>query len=556
MPGSPVTTPRNQTDQTPLLDYHVIAPSVNADSLADTESRSQLLKALLGQSWPLMLRGAVVAARYFACAILLAKTDERLLAPNTLINAMESMYMVFAGRSLAILSSEISKLYGEIQKADREKNAEGTSLERMAACEKIITDNNQKIGVVLRHGMLLAGTIGLPIAALYYFANHHILHLLGQHHFAVEKAQDYFQAAAPGFLALNCLTAQQRLLQGLLEPIPVLASNVMHSGLSVLFAYLFLSGKAGFPKLEMDGLGYAFTAASFATVLLNTLYFCMKKNIQPFHIFSAQGGFQPALYKELAKKGLQTGLQNTTENVANMINNIFLGMSGGLTALSASQMSESLALFLSTMSGGLAQAISVCVGKSLGEKKYGTLKQYGNLGIVLGMSFPVMVFITMLFARRSFISLYVNTNNPDNADLVNSASYFLLIACLRQLMTAVQLTTATGGLLGLKDTQFSMLTSIGSSLGLNSAVLCLMHFAFDAKVLALFFATVIGPGITGILNTGRWIMKSYEQSPAELAAVQDATVPYRLVRSVRLFFGGNENVIRDDRRLEEGLLQP
>lgn len=525
-----------QSKQSAVVD---IPAAVNAVS-DDEEARLDILKNLLKQSWPLMLRGAVVAARYFACAVMLAKTDEQLLAPNTLINAMESIYIIFGGRSLAIVSSEISKLYGEMVKARKDQLREGASPEQLAAAGVTIANNVEKIGIVLRHGALLAGAISLPIAGLYYFANHHMLRLLGQHHFAVEKAQDYFQAAALGYVALNFLTAQQRLLQGLQEPIPVLLSNAMHSGLCVLFSYLFLFGKLGFPQLEMAGVGYAFAIAGVATVLANTVYLAFKESVQPYHVFSLQGGFQWPVLRDLAKKGLQTGLQNTTENIANMINSLFLGLHN-LTALSADQMAMNVALFISITSGGLAQAISVCVGKALGEKKYQTLKQYGNTGIVLGMVFPVAAFMTLLAARTQFISLFVNVNNPDNAELVRLASSFLLLECLRQLTTAIQLTTATGGLLGLKDTAFTMKTSIGCSLALNAGLLAFFHFVLNANSLVLFSSKAIGMGITALLNTGRWVVVSHEQSPQERASVKDTRMCYRVGRSLRMFVTGEKD---------------
>ena len=236
-----------------------------------------------------------------------------------------------------------------------------------------------------------------------------------------------------------------------------------------------------------------------------------------------------------------------------MINSVFLGWHN-LEALSADQMAMQIALFSSIGSGGLAQAISVCVGKALGEKKYGALKKYGNVGIVLGTAFPALAFFVLLAVREQFISLYVNTKNPDNAELVRLASSFLLLECLRQLMTAVQF-TASGALLGFKDTSFTFKTSLGLSLGLNAALLSLMHFALHMNSLALFSEKAIGVGMAAFLNAFRWVLKSHEQSRQEKEAIKDQSLPYRVSRALTLFCSGSPKE-KEERRPENDLAGP
>ena len=218
---------------------------------------------------------------------MLSKINEGLLAPNTLVNALESVLVIFAGRSLSIESSEISTLTGKINKEKQyiaefqdgiailsrdgvtdairkmltniEKHAQEIGIEFVQSpaadtqkesievllqnciqkAEEKIDQHNKQIGIVLRHGMLLGLLLSLPITGLYYFANHHVLQLVGQHPFVVEKSKEYFQAAALGFVPLTLLTAQQRLLQGLHQPFPVLISNTLHTALCAAFSYLF-----------------------------------------------------------------------------------------------------------------------------------------------------------------------------------------------------------------------------------------------------------------------------------------------------------------------------
>ncbi|MCX7124488.1 MAG: MATE family efflux transporter [Gammaproteobacteria bacterium] len=482
----------------------------------DNDSYLTLFKDLIVQSLPMMARGGVVAGQYIGISLLLSQVNEDFLGPNKLINGAASVAIIFGGRSQTILTTLMGELNGRNTTADRER-----------------------MGLIFRHGLIFASLLSVPIVLMYYFVFHEFFRLLGQHPFAVEKVKEYFQAAALGFPPLMLLTTQQRFSQALKLPMQPLYSNLVHSTLSVTFSYLFLNGKLGLPKLEMAGVGYAYVIAGWTTLLLNTAFLLIKSSNdwKDYKLFSLHGGFELATLKLLARRGIPTGIQYTTENIANLINSIFLGLHS-LTALSADQMAMQLALTSSIANGGLAQAVQACVSNALGKKKFQAIVRYGNMGIALGMAFPALAFIVFLLAREQFISLYVDVNNPKNSDLVRLAGAFLLLECLRQWTTGPQF-TATGALAGFKNTDFTMKTSLAFSLGLNAAILSFMHFALHADSVTLFAEKPIGTGVCMILNTFFWLMLSREQSPQAKAEVKDENgndknLSFRIKRCAKL----------------------
>lgn len=535
-PVVPVVT----DEEKPLLPAVVSIPSgVTYTSSEEQWFHERPLLYLLHKSWPMVLRGASVAARYFVNSKFLADVNEKFLGPNALISQIDGVYMIFGGRALAPLSSIVGKLYGEIKKCREELEQENVSIERQDILQQLIKEKSEQIGLVCRHGMLLGVAFGVPLGLLSYFLSHHLVQWLGQHDFSVETAQSFFQAIAPGYVLLNVFTAQQRLLQGIQEPIPVMLSQMAHSVFCLAFSYLFLFGKLGFPELGMAGVGYAFVIGTAITLVLHTLYLGFKKSAQEYRFFSLIGGFDRALLVDLAKNGFNTGIQNTSENIASAVNTFFLGLHS-LTALAADQMSANLALFLSIAVAGLAQAASSCVAKAVGKKEFDLVKRYGNMTILLAASIPVAAFVVMLFAREQYISLFINRDNPDNAQLNSLASSFLLLECMRQFVTALQLSTATGGLLGLKDTEYTMQTSMNYSLRLNAEIVFVLHYVLHGNSLEIFSAKAIGMGVAALLNLGRWLVESHKQSPEDKAALKDRSYAYQLGRSVRMFVCGGE----------------
>lgn len=529
-------TPReHDTTQDPLITTSDEQPQPQQPAVITVPSNTNndlpppwqsIFKKEFEQSWPLMLRGAVVAGRYLSISIMLGKVNEKLLAPNTLINALETILITFGGGSLGIVSSIISKAIGENKK--------------------------EEIGVLFRQGMVFATLISLPISLLYYFANHHLLSALHQHSFAVEKSKDYFQSAAFGYLPLMLLTAQQRLLQGLQSPIPVLMSNALHSTLSVVFSYLFLFKKLESDNLEMKGVGYAFSIAGWGALIANTLYLLFKQSLNDYQLWSKHFDLRTETFKDMVQRGLPAGLQATTDNIANMINSIFLGLHN-LTALSADQMASQIALLIGIANRGLGQAASVCIGKSLGQKNYAAVKRYGNACILSGMLFPIASLIFFAFLREKFIALYVDTKNSENTELVKLASLFLLFEPLRQFTAGIQ-STAANSLLGLKDTAFTAQMSLIFSLMLNTAILCLMHFLLHLNSLTLFTAKTIGVGGAAIFNTGRWMLISHELSDQDKAEIKDMSLCQRAGRSIGLFCGRTERQDIKDANRDESTL--
>ncbi len=420
-------------------------------TLSDNEisAWSSIAADTLKQAGPNALRGAVVAGRYFVTAYFLGRLDEKLLAPNTLISLLESTLVVLGSRCLNSISAEISRLKGAGQ--------------------------NENIGAVVRQGSIFATTVGLVIGALYYFANHHLLQAVGQHEYAVEEARKYFQAAAPGYLALMLFTVQQRFFQGIKVSKAALYSSTLHSALIVALSYPLMFGvdKLNISKLELTGAGWAFTAATWLTLISHTLYLYFASWLNEYDLKSTKNALDLEKILHLARVGIPSGIQCAIENASNITNSIFLGSIGGLNALTADQISLQVAQLISIANNGLGGAINPCVSHALGEKKYHNMRRYGYIGMAMGAVLPIIAFVLLLPFHQSFTSIFINTDSEKNTDITELAKHFLLWECLRQLITGMQVTSSSA-LQGLKDTKLPMYSSIGFAFAMNLGILFLL----------------------------------------------------------------------------------
>ena len=479
---------------------------------------SHIAYDLLKQAGPNALRGAIVSSRYFLTAYFLGRLDERLLAPNTLISLMESLLVVLGSRSLNSISSEIGRLKGK--------------------------GELENIGPVVRQGTLYASVIGISIGALY-FANYRILQLFGQHEFAVDEARKYFEAAAPGYLALMLFTVQQRFYQGIKNSAAALYSSALHTALTMLLSYPPMFGLGVIPKLELTGAGYAFTVATWVTLIIHTGYLRFAKSWRDYAIFETKDTFNLSKIIGLARIGIPSGIQCAMENAANITNSIFLGRFGGLNALTADQVSLQLAQFISIVTNGLGGAINPCVSTALGKKAYHDASRYGYTGMLMGTALPVFSFALLFPLHESFTSIFLNIHNPNNTTIITLAKYFIGLECMRQLFTSAQVTTS-GALQGYKDTKFPMIATIACAFVVNLALLFLFADGLKSNLQTLFGIKAVGFFMAAIFNLGRFAMKSHEVTDADKVEIAGQSTLHRLFRGVKLTLTNNQHGAQTD----------
>ncbi len=156
---------------------------------------------------------------------------------------------------------------------------------------------------------------------------------------------------------------------------------------------------------------------------------------------------------------------------------------------------------------GIASATGVRVGNEAGAGRVAQARRAGLVG--MGLSAGVMLAFAALelLSPRTVFSVFVNVNDPANANLLAVATGFLGIAALFQLMDGLQV-TANGALRGLQDTRMPLLVSLVAywvvGLGLGS------WLAFGAGLGArgLWFGLTAGLTFAGLALVGRFLWRT------------------------------------------------
>lgn len=213
---------------------------------------------------------------------------------------------------------------------------------------------------------------------------------------------------------------------------------------NVLFNYLLIFGKAGFPALGGVGAGYA-SAVTYWIELAIALF--LAAQVQPFAsyaVFRQPLQIQPRAWGEQLRVGVPIGLTIALEiGIFSLVSLLMSGFGTLVVAAHQSALSFSTLLFMFPLS--VAQALTIVVGFEVGAGRIRDAIQYRRLGLTASISVAAVIMLSLSLFSKQIAGLY--TRDPELLALVQS---FLRYVIFFQLSDAVG-APIQGTLRGYKD---------------------------------------------------------------------------------------------------------
>jgi len=117
------------------------------------------------------------------------------------------------------------------------------------------------------------------------------------------------------------------------------------------------------------------------------------------------------------------------------------------------------------------------------------------------------------FAPRLVAAVFLNPDDPANADAIGYAVTFLSIAALFQVVDGIQV-AASGALRGLRDTRVPMVISLVAYWLIGMTVSTLLAFPLGYEGRGLWAGLVAGLGVAAVLLLRRFLRLSSPASPS------------------------------------------
>lgn len=222
----------------------------------------------------------------------------------------------------------------------------------------------------------------------------------------------YFEAICYSALPAAVVAAISGFFTGLGNTRIIMAINVVGLIANIIFDYVMIFGKLGFPAMGVAGAGYATALANCMSAAF-ALYLVFKKKFEiDYKIFSGWR-FEWELTKRFLRFGLPSGMQWALEGLAFTVFLIIVGrMPNGDAALAASSIVLTVMMLSVLPPMGIAQAVSVLVGQHLGEKRpeLAVANVWG--GLQLSLMYILPMGISFLLFPNFYLNWFFNDTNP------------------------------------------------------------------------------------------------------------------------------------------------
>jgi len=238
---------------------------------------------------------------------------------------------------------------------------------------------------------------------------------------------------------------------------PMIASIVSFL-VNLIFNYLLIFGKFGFPQLGVKGAAYGTIIARAAEIGLMLYSIYSNKNNNPLaHSFKSMTDWTGDFIRKYFKTAYPVILNEALWSLGTVLYSLAYAKIG-TEAAAAVQILNTVQNIFMVLSRGLANACTVMVGNKIGADEEDEAVVYADnfmilsaaLGLVLGVLIYFSKDLILIFFRNLTPSMY---NTSRNLLIVLAASFFI---------RSFNGTLIVGVLRGGGDTRFSMLLEMGS----------------------------------------------------------------------------------------------
>ncbi len=313
---------------------------------------------------------------------------------------------------------------------------------------------SEKAGFFLRQTLWLALLLGIPLLIIGQNLEW-VFSYFGLEPEIVSLADEYLSYITLSLPFVFAYMSLRMTSEGIGHTRPIMYIAIFCACLNVLFNWVLIYGKWGFPEMGAAGCGLASAIIFVLMLLLLGLYVAKVRVYKPLKIFSKFEWPQKKALSELLILGVPIGVSILAEISLFSIAALLMG-SLGKNVLAAHQIALNYAAFMFMVPFGMSMANTSVVGQLIGQKKMHEARTAGYTGIILATGFMAVSAIVMILFAQQIIGLYTQ-----DAVVAKIAVSLLGMAAAFQIVDGIQV-AASGALRGFKDTQIPMYINLFS----------------------------------------------------------------------------------------------
>jgi multidrug resistance protein, MATE family len=354
---------------------------------------------------------------------------------------------------------------------------------------------------VVRQGCVLVLGLTIPISIC--IANFDLLMSnLGQAKTTVILGSTYLKIMAWGFLPALGFSLFRTVVSAMSQTRIVMSIAIGGTVINTIGDYALGFGKLGCPRMGIAGLAIASVAAMWAMFLGLIAYIMTQKELKTYNFFGNLHHFDLQILNSLIRVGVPIGIATALEIGLFTIVTYLMGILG-TEMLAAHQIILQTIAITFMVPLAMSYAATIRVGQEIGKKDVLGAARAGYVSVAIGLGFMMILTIILLVFPQQIIGTFIDTDNPQNANVIRLATGLMQIAAISQILDGPQ-KILMGALYGLQDTRIPMLLSLLAfwGIGLSSGYWLGFHTNLGGN--GLWIGQSIGLAISAAIFSWRF----------------------------------------------------
>ncbi len=314
-------------------------------------------------------------------------------------------------------------------------------------------------------------------------------------------AREYLVIQMYGFVPL-CLTfTVTAVLRGIGDTRMPLIYNTLANVVNIVFNYLLIYGKFGFPKLEVIGASWATNIGQTAAFLFAAVIVLNRKRY--LHLdFRQRFRFDFQILRNVVSIGVPSMIEQTFMRLGILIyTRTVAGL--GDTAYATHQICLNIQAMSFMTGNAFANSATTLMGQSLGKRRIDMAENYTRHTRLIGLAVSLVLGALLCLFGRQVVSLYNKT-----PEIILLGGQILIMVGISQPFQSSQF-IVSGALRGAGDTRFPAIVMFITVLIVRSAVAILLIHVFHMDLWGAWIALVVDQLLRTLLirlhyNTGKW----------------------------------------------------
>ncbi len=315
--------------------------------------------------------------------------------------------------------------------------------------------DTKKVPFNIIQAIYLALAMGVGITIIGAIFLNPILNMMNLEPAVEQIAHSFLIGLGFGILPLFVFNVLRSFMDGLGQTRISMLITLSALPINIIFNYLLIYGKLGFPELGGVGSGYATAITYWLIFIIATLVVMKAEPFASYRIFERFYRVSLKNWKTLLVIGLPIGFSIFFET--SIFAAVTLLMSSYDTITIAShQIAMNFASFLYMAPLSISMGLTIVIAFEVGAKRYSDALEYSKIGISIAVLMSLIFSLVIFFLREQVAAIYT-----DDQVVLKLTTHFLIYAIFFQISDAFQ-APIQGILRGYKDVNFTFFMSLVS----------------------------------------------------------------------------------------------